>query len=88
VKSLTRDRLNNFHGGHYSNLNLSSVLFTHRVDTEEFVKLRVSVCYLFQISETSLDLCFRSCRWNAPGLTKPTFEEAMQQKFKPAKKVR
>jgi len=47
VKSLTRDRLNNFHGGHYSDLNLSSVLFTHRVDTEEFVKLRVSVCYKF-----------------------------------------
>ena len=27
------------------------------------------------------------CRWSAPGLTKPTFEEAMQQKFRSAKKV-
>lgn len=26
-------------------------------------------------------------RWSAPNLTKPTFEEAMQQKFKTAKKV-
>ena len=34
---------------------------------------------------TSLSL---SCllRWSAPGLTKPSFEEAMKQKFKPAKK--
>lgn len=46
VKSLTRDRLNNFLGGHYSNMNLSSVLFTHRLDKEEFVKLKVFVCYL------------------------------------------
>ena len=41
VKNLTRDRLNNFHGGHYSDLNISSVLFTHRVHSEEFVNLRV-----------------------------------------------
>ena len=41
VKSLTRDRLNNFHGGHFSSLNISSVLFTHRLDGEEFVNLRV-----------------------------------------------
>ncbi|KAF9529896.1 glycoside hydrolase family 38 protein [Crepidotus variabilis] len=65
VKSLTRDRLGQFTGGHYSDLNLSSVLFTHRVDNAEHVKLKV---------------------WSAPGLTKPTFEEAMQQKFKSAKK--
>ncbi|KAF8656490.1 hypothetical protein AX16_002509 [Volvariella volvacea WC 439] len=65
IKSLTRSRLNNFEGGHFSDINLSSVLFTHRLDSAENVKLQV---------------------WNAPGLTKPTFEEAMQQRFKPAKK--
>lgn len=47
VKGLTRDRLNNFHGGHYSDLNISSVLFTHRVDNEDFVKLRVYGSFLF-----------------------------------------
>ncbi|KAG6918486.1 hypothetical protein DXG01_014113 [Tephrocybe rancida] len=65
IKNLTKDRVGNFTGGRYSDLNLSSVLFTHRVDNAEHVKLEV---------------------WSAPGLTKPTFEEAMQQKFKPAKK--
>ncbi|KAF8878221.1 glycoside hydrolase family 38 protein [Infundibulicybe gibba] len=54
------DRLGNFLGGHFSNVNLSSVLFTHRVDNRNI--------------------------WSAPGLTKPTFEEAMKQEFKPAKK--
>ncbi|KAG7087583.1 hypothetical protein E1B28_013537 [Marasmius oreades] len=65
IKNLTRDRLNTFLGGHYSDVNLSSVLFIHRVDGDEYVKLQV---------------------WSAPGLTKPTFEEAMKQKFRHAKK--
>jgi alpha-mannosidase len=66
IRNLTRDRLNAFHGGRYSDVNLSSVLFTHRIDNVEHVKLQA---------------------WNAPGMSKPTFEEAMKQKFKPAKKV-
>ncbi|RDB17533.1 Alpha-mannosidase [Hypsizygus marmoreus] len=65
IKHLTKDRLGNFIGGHFSNVNLSSVLFTHRIDNVEHVKLQV---------------------WSAPGLTKPTFEQAMKHKFKPAKK--
>jgi hypothetical protein len=65
VKSLTKSRLSNFSGGHFADVNLSSILFTHRIDSLEHVKLQV---------------------WSAPGLTKPTFEEAMKQKFKPAKK--
>ncbi|KAF9497318.1 hypothetical protein BDN71DRAFT_1445060 [Pleurotus eryngii] len=65
IKNLTRDRLNNFNGGHFSDVNLSAVMFIHRIDNEEHVKLEV---------------------WSAPGLTKPTFEEAMEQTFKPAKK--
>jgi alpha-mannosidase len=65
VKSLTTSRLSTFNGGHFSDVNLSSVLFTHRLDGPEFVTLQV---------------------WSAPGLTKPTFEEAMKQKYKPAKK--
>lgn len=52
-------------GGHFSDINLSSVLDTHRLDDSEHVKLEV---------------------WSAPGLSKPTFEEAMKQTFKPAKK--
>ncbi|KAJ3503870.1 hypothetical protein NLJ89_g8237 [Agrocybe chaxingu] len=66
IKNLTKDRLGNFNGGHYSDINLGSVLFTHRIDNTEHVQLKV---------------------WSAPGLTKPTFEEAMQQKFKTAKKT-
>ncbi|KAJ3574050.1 hypothetical protein NP233_g2021 [Leucocoprinus birnbaumii] len=65
IKSLTRQRLNNFQGGHFSDVNLSSVLFTHRLDGSDFVKLKV---------------------WSAPDRTKPTFEEAMKQKFKTARK--
>lgn len=65
IKNLTRDRLNTFLGGHFSNVNLSSVLFVHRLDGPNHVKLQV---------------------WSAPGLTKPTFEAAMRQKFRPAKK--
>ncbi|KAG6862107.1 hypothetical protein C0995_005917 [Termitomyces sp. Mi166 len=66
IKSLTKDRIGNFHGGRYSDINLSSALFTHRIDSPECVKLQV---------------------WSAPGMSKPTFEEAMKQKFKPAKKT-
>ncbi|PFH50184.1 glycoside hydrolase family 38 protein [Amanita thiersii Skay4041] len=66
IKNLTRDRLNNFQGGHFSDVNLSSVLFTHRLDGSDFVQLQV---------------------WSAPGLTKPTFEEAMTQKFRLARKT-
>ncbi|KAF8182889.1 alpha-mannosidase [Pholiota molesta] len=65
IKNLTKDRLGGFNGGHYNDVNLGSVLFTHRLDNPENVKLKV---------------------WSAPGLTKPTFEEAMQQKFRTAKK--
>ncbi|KZS95622.1 hypothetical protein SISNIDRAFT_452270 [Sistotremastrum niveocremeum HHB9708] len=65
VKSLTQGRLDQFVGGHYSSVNLSSALFTHRLDDEKHVKLQV---------------------WSAPGLTKPSFDEAVKQKFKPAKK--
>lgn len=65
IKNLTQDRLSQFTGGHFSDVNLSSVLFIHRLDSSQYVKLQV---------------------WSAPGLTKPTFEEAMKQKFRPAKK--
>ena len=65
IKHLTQARLGTFHGGHFADVNLSSVLYTHRLDGHEFVKLQV---------------------WSAPGLTKPSFKEAMKQKFKPAKK--
>ncbi|EEB91032.1 hypothetical protein MPER_10682 [Moniliophthora perniciosa FA553] len=41
IKNLTRDRLNNFNGGHFSDVNLASMLFTHRVDNAEHVKLQV-----------------------------------------------
>ena len=65
IKHLTKARIGTFHGGHFADVNLSSVLFTHRLDNQEHVKLEV---------------------WSAPGLTKPSFEEAMKQKFRPAKK--
>ncbi|EKM48419.1 uncharacterized protein PHACADRAFT_266375 [Phanerochaete carnosa HHB-10118-sp] len=65
VKPLTQNRLNTFVGGHFSDVNLSSMLFTHRVDDSHRVKLEV---------------------WSAPGLSKPLFQEAMKQNFKPAKK--
>lgn len=65
IKKLTKDRLNTFVGGHFSDVNLSSMLFTHRLSDSNHVKLQV---------------------WSAPGLTKPSFEEALKQKFMPAKK--
>jgi alpha-mannosidase len=65
IKNLTRDRTGNFSGGHFADVNLSSVLFTHRLDESEHVQLQ---------------------RWSAPGITKPTFQEALKQDFQPAKK--
>ena len=65
IKHLTHNRLSTFTGGHFSDVNLSSLLFVHRLDGPHYVKLQV---------------------WSAPGLTKPSFKEAMQQKFKEAKK--
>jgi alpha-mannosidase len=41
IKNLTRDRLNTFNGGHFAGVNLSSILFTHRIDNSESVKLKV-----------------------------------------------
>jgi len=41
IKDLTKQRLNNFQGGHFSDVNLSSVLFTHRLDGQNFVELKV-----------------------------------------------
>ena len=43
IKDLTRNRINNFHGGHYSDINLSSILFTHRLDGPDVVSLHVYV---------------------------------------------
>lgn len=65
IKSLTQNRLSTFLGGHFEDVNLSSVLFTHRIDGSHHIDLQV---------------------WSAPGLTKPSFHEAMKQEFKPAKK--
>lgn len=65
IKSLTQNRLSTFLGGHFENVNLSSVLYIHHVDDPHNVSLQV---------------------WSAPGLTKPSFREAMKQDFKPAKK--
>jgi hypothetical protein len=65
IKSLTTDRTANFSGGHYADFNLSSVLYTHRLDDGDHIQLQ---------------------RWSAPGITKPSFKEALEQDFKPAKK--
>lgn len=82
IKNLTQNRLGTFSeflrlaaasvdaqarvdGGHFSDVNLSSVLFIHRKDDQSLVKLQV---------------------WSAPGLTKPSFQEAMKQSFKYAQK--
>jgi alpha-mannosidase len=65
VKHLTQDRINQFTGGHFGDVNLSTALYTERLDSDKYVKLEL---------------------WSAPGLTKPSFEEAMKQKFKKAGK--
>ena len=41
IKNLTKDRLGGFNGGRYSDLNLASVLYTHRLDNQEHVNLKV-----------------------------------------------
>ena len=41
IKNLTKDRLSTFNGGHYSDVNLSSILFLHRLDAPDYVKLKV-----------------------------------------------
>jgi hypothetical protein len=61
------------------------VWFNHSADCEEFVNLRVWATGQPKFYFNHLILY--SSNWSAPGLSKPTFEEAMQQKFKPAKKV-
>jgi len=65
IKGLTKDRTNNFTDGHFADVNLSSVLFTHRLGDSDHVQLQ---------------------RWSAPGITKPTFQEALKQDFQPVKK--
>ena len=65
IKKLTKDRTDNFTGGHFADVNLTSKLFTHRLDDAEHIQLE---------------------RWSAPGLTKPSFAEALKQEFQPAKK--
>ncbi|KAF8671950.1 Alpha mannosidase, middle domain [Rhizoctonia solani] len=65
IKNLTKDRVKKFTDGSFASLNLPALMFTHRIDDADHVKLEV---------------------WSAPGRTKPTFEEAMKQDFKPAKK--
>ena len=65
VKHLTQDRTDQFTGGHFAGVNLSSVLFTARIDDDKHVQMQV---------------------WSPPDRTKPGFEEAMKQKFRPAKK--
>jgi len=41
IKNLTQDRIEGFTGGRFANLNLTSVLFTQRLDGPEYVKLKV-----------------------------------------------
>ncbi|KAJ6546194.1 glycoside hydrolase family 38 protein [Mycena vulgaris] len=65
IKNLTQDRLGQFNGGHFGDVNLGAVLYTRKEDSKEFVELKV---------------------WSAPGLTKPSFAEAIKQEFKPASK--
>ncbi|KAJ7652628.1 galactose mutarotase-like domain-containing protein [Mycena rosella] len=65
LENLTQDRLGQFNGGHFGDVNVGAVLFTRKEDGKDFVDLKV---------------------WSAPGLTKPSFAEAMKQEFKEAKK--
>jgi alpha-mannosidase len=41
IKSLTNDRAGQFTGGRYSDLNLSAVLFTERLEDKKHVELKV-----------------------------------------------
>ena len=65
IKGLTKDRTDNFSGGHFADVNLTSALFTHRLDDSNHIELH---------------------RWSAPGLSKPSFAEALKNDFQPAKK--
>ncbi|KAF7327956.1 Glycoside hydrolase family 38 protein [Mycena kentingensis (nom. inval.)] len=65
IKNLTRDRIGQFNGGHFNDVNLGSVLYERKDDGPDYVELQV---------------------WSAPGLSRPLFNEAVKQEFKPAKK--
>lgn len=41
IKRLTKDTIGGFNGGRYSDLDLASVLYTHLLDDQEHVKLKV-----------------------------------------------
>ncbi|KAH0833839.1 glycoside hydrolase family 38 protein [Lanmaoa asiatica] len=41
IKNLTQNRLSTFLGGHFQDVNLSSVLYTHRLDGPKYVDLQV-----------------------------------------------
>ena len=41
IKNLTQSRLSTFLGGHFENVNLSSVLYVHRRDGPQYVDLQV-----------------------------------------------
>ncbi|KAI0293181.1 glycosyl hydrolases family 38 N-terminal domain-containing protein [Multifurca ochricompacta] len=40
IKGLIKDRTGNFSGGHFSDVNLSSALFTHRLDDSKHIELQ------------------------------------------------
>jgi len=40
IKGLTNDRIGNFTGGHFADVNLSSVLFTDRLDDSKHIQLQ------------------------------------------------
>jgi alpha-mannosidase len=40
IKGLTRDRTGNFSGGHFADVNLSSVLYTHRLNDSDHIELQ------------------------------------------------
>ncbi|KAJ6529487.1 hypothetical protein B0H10DRAFT_2248408 [Mycena sp. CBHHK59/15] len=42
IKNLTQDRLSQFNGGHFADVNLASVLFTRKEDGKDFVKLQTN----------------------------------------------
>lgn len=41
IKDLTKNRLGTFEGGHFSDVNLSSVMYDQRVDDEKLIQLEV-----------------------------------------------
>ncbi|TFY54220.1 hypothetical protein EVJ58_g8985 [Rhodofomes roseus] len=42
IKHLTQGRLGTFNGGHYADVNLSQVLYHHRVDDSAYIKLQTN----------------------------------------------